>query len=71
MTSEDIRQKAEAALAEVETVSRRILPEPGDAQEVVALQDADEERQRQIVARMEEIAIHAPGRAQQGCRPGR
>jgi len=57
MTSEHIRQKAEAALAEVETVSGRILPEPGDAQEVVALQDADADRQAQITARMKEIDI--------------
>lgn len=53
--SENIRQKAEATLAEVEEVSRAILPEPVDANAVVPLEAADETQTREIAARMQEI----------------
>ena len=53
--SENIRQKAQATLAEVEEVSRAILPEPVDANAVVPLEAADEGQSREIAARMQEI----------------
>ena len=53
--SENIRQKAEAALAEVEEVSRMILPEPADANAIVLLDQADTAQGAEIRARMDEI----------------
>lgn len=53
--SENTRQKAQAALAEVEEVSRAILPEPAAANAVVPLEAADEAQSREIAARMQEI----------------
>ncbi|WP_294620910.1 toxic anion resistance protein [uncultured Roseovarius sp.] len=53
--SENIRQKAEAALAEVEEVSRTILPEPADANAIVPLEAADAPVGAEIRKRMDEI----------------
>jgi uncharacterized protein YaaN involved in tellurite resistance len=53
--SENIRQKAEAALAEVEEVSRTILPEPADANAIVPLEKADAPVGSEIRKRMDEI----------------
>ena len=53
--SENIRQKAEAALAEVEEVSRTILPKPADANAIVPLEAADAPVGAEIRKRMDEI----------------
>ena len=53
--SETTRQKAEAALAEVEEVSRTILPAPVDANEIVPLEKADAPVGSEIRKRMDEI----------------
>ncbi|WP_306152966.1 toxic anion resistance protein [Roseovarius sp. MMSF_3281] len=53
--SENTRQKAEAALAEVEEVSRAILPEPADANSIVPLESADAPVGAEIRKRMDEI----------------
>src|SRR6056297_2485830 len=53
--SETTRQKAEAALADVEAVSRAILPEPSDANAIVALDQADAPQSAEITRRMGEI----------------
>ena len=53
--TENIRQKAEATLAEVEKVSAVILPEPTDANAIVALKDADKPVGAEIEKRMAEI----------------
>ncbi|MRU16573.1 toxic anion resistance protein [Roseovarius sp. A21] len=53
--SENTRQKAEAALAEVEEVSRAILPEPADANAIVPLEKADAPVGSEIRKRMDEI----------------
>jgi uncharacterized protein YaaN involved in tellurite resistance len=53
--SETTRQKAEAALADVESVSRAILPEPSDAGAIVALDQADATASAEITRRMGEI----------------
>ena len=53
--SENIRHKAEAALAEVEEVSRTILPEPADANAIVPLEKADAPVGSEIRKRMDEI----------------
>ncbi len=53
--SDTIRQKAEASLAEVEEVSRVILPEPAEAGAVVALDQADAVQGAEIRRRMDEI----------------
>jgi len=53
--SENTRQKAEAALAEIEEVSRVILPEPAAAGDVVALEQADPGKGAEIRKRMDEI----------------
>ena len=53
--SDTIRQKAEAALAEVEEVSRAILPEPSDANAIVALEQADAAASGEIRKRMDEV----------------
>ena len=53
--SENIRQKAEAVLADVEAVSRAILPEPADANAIVPLEKADATQSAEITRRMAEI----------------
>ncbi|GGO57991.1 Uncharacterized conserved protein YaaN involved in tellurite resistance [Roseovarius pacificus] len=53
--SDTIRQKAEAALAEVEEVSRAILPEPAEANAIVPLEQADATAGGEIRKRMDEI----------------
>ncbi|MEL7258261.1 MAG: toxic anion resistance protein [Pseudomonadota bacterium] len=53
--SETIRQKAEAALAEVEEISRVILPEPKEAGAIVPLAQADPAEGAEIRKRMDEI----------------
>jgi len=53
--SESTRQKAEAALEDVETVSRAILPDPADANAVVSLDQADATQSAAITRRMAEI----------------
>ena len=53
--SEKIRQKAEAALSEVEEVSRTILPEPADANAIVPLEKADAPVGAEIRKRMDEV----------------
>ncbi|MFD0857761.1 toxic anion resistance protein [Roseovarius aquimarinus] len=54
---ENVRQKAEASLAEVEEVSRNILPMPSDANAIVPLKDADKPASAEIRKRMAEIDI--------------
>ena len=53
--SEDVRTKAEAALAEVEEVNRVVLPEPKEAGAVVPLADAEPTVGNEIRQRMNEI----------------
>ncbi|MEO3416312.1 toxic anion resistance protein [Roseovarius sp. CAU 1744] len=53
--TENIRQQAEATLAEVEKVSAVILPEPTDANTIVPLRDADKPLGAEIKKRMAEI----------------
>jgi len=53
--SENTRQKAEAALAEVEEVSALILPEPTEATAIVPIADADKPTTKEIKTRMAEI----------------
>ncbi|QFT98877.1 TelA-like protein [Roseovarius sp. THAF8] len=53
--SEDVRTKAEAALAEVEEVNRVVLPEPKEAGAVVPLADAEPALGNEIRQRMDEI----------------
>ncbi|SLN20842.1 TelA-like protein [Roseovarius albus] len=53
--SENVRQKAEAALAEVEEISQAILPEPVAANEIIALDQADGPVSNEIKSRMDEI----------------
>ncbi|THH35847.1 toxic anion resistance protein [Aliishimia ponticola] len=53
--SDNVRQKAEAALAEVEEVTAMILPEPGAAADIVPLEQADPALTAEINARMDEI----------------
>ena len=55
--SDEIRNKAEAALAEVEDVSRAVLPEPRAATEIVTLDAAAPEESAEIRRRMDEIDI--------------
>ena len=45
---ENVRQKAEASLAEVEEVSRHILPMPSDANAIVPYKDADKPASAEI-----------------------
>lgn len=52
---ENVRQKAEASLAEVEEVSRHILPMPSDANAIVPYKDADKPASAEIKKRMDEI----------------
>lgn len=53
--SDTTRQKAEAALADVEALSRAILPEPADAGAIVPLEKADAPVSAEITRRMAEI----------------
>src|SRR6056297_832622 len=53
--SDTTRQKAEAALAEVEEVSRTILPEPSDANAIVPLDKAETAVASEIRKRMNEV----------------
>ncbi|WP_299045688.1 toxic anion resistance protein [uncultured Tateyamaria sp.] len=53
--SETVRQKAEAALAQVEEVTAVVLPEPADAGAIVPLEQADAPVGAEIRARMDEI----------------
>jgi len=53
--SETVRQKAESALAAVEEVTAVVLPEPKDANAIVALAEADAPVGAEIRARMDEI----------------
>jgi uncharacterized protein YaaN involved in tellurite resistance len=53
--SETTRQKAEAALADVEAVSRAILPVPSEANAIVPLEKADAPQSAEITRRMAEI----------------
>ncbi len=53
--SDEIRNKAEAALAEVEEVSRAVLPEPKPATEIAVLDKAAPEESAEIRQRMGEI----------------
>ncbi|MEM1429548.1 MAG: toxic anion resistance protein [Pseudomonadota bacterium] len=53
--SDTVRQKAEAALKEVETVTSALLPEPAPANAVVPLQEADAQIGGEIRKRMGEI----------------
>ena len=56
--SDTIRQKAEAALAEVEEISAAILPEPTDANAIVPFAKADKAVSAEITTRMNEIDMH-------------
>ena len=53
--TQSIREKAEAALAEVEQISAAILPEPTEATAIVPLADADKAQSAEIKKRMDEI----------------
>jgi uncharacterized protein YaaN involved in tellurite resistance len=53
--SDATRQKAEAVLADVESVSRAVLPEPTDANAIVPLEKADATQSAEIARRMAEI----------------
>ncbi|MEM6578226.1 MAG: toxic anion resistance protein [Pseudomonadota bacterium] len=53
--SETVREKAEAALAEVEELSQVILPEPKEATAIVPLAEADAGAGAEIRKRMDEI----------------
>jgi len=53
--SETTRHKAEAVLAEVEAVSRAILPAPSEANAIVPLEQADTAQSAEITRRMAEI----------------
>lgn len=53
--SENIRQQAEAALAEVQEISAAILPEPTEANAIVPLAEADAPTSTEIQTRMAEI----------------
>ncbi|WP_299848707.1 toxic anion resistance protein [uncultured Roseovarius sp.] len=53
--SVEIREKAQATLAQVEEISAVVLPEPADANAIVPLKDADEPVSAEITKRMAEI----------------
>ncbi|MBR9844446.1 MAG: toxic anion resistance protein [Rhodobacteraceae bacterium] len=59
--SDTIRQKAEAALAEVDKVTAVILPEPTEATAVVPLAEADEPLSAEITKRMGELDMTDTG----------
>ena len=53
--SENVREKAEQALALVDEVNAVVLPEPADANAVVSLAEADAPLSEEIRSRMDEI----------------
>ncbi len=53
--SETIRQKAEAALAEVEALNAVVLPEPAAANAIVPIAEADKPTSAEIAKRMSEL----------------
>jgi len=53
--SETTRRQAESALADVESVSRTVLPEPSDANAIVPLEKADAGQSAEISRHMAEI----------------
>ncbi len=53
--SENVREKAAQSLAMVEEVTAVVLPEPMDANAVVALEQADAPQSAEILARMNEL----------------
>lgn len=53
--SEDVRSKAEAALAQVEELNQVILPEPKEANAIVPLAKAEPAEEAEIRKRMDEI----------------
>src|SRR6056297_480727 len=53
--SETTRKKAESVLAEVDSVSRAVLPVPSDANAIVPLEQADATQSAEISRRMAEI----------------
>ncbi|MGM0660206.1 MAG: toxic anion resistance protein [Pseudomonadota bacterium] len=53
--SDATRQKAEAELKDIETVSRSSLPDPEEAGEIVSLDQADASQSAEITRRMAEI----------------
>ena len=53
--SDTVRQKAEAALTEVEQVTAVVLPEPIEANAIVPLSDADAPTSEEITKRMAEL----------------
>jgi uncharacterized protein YaaN involved in tellurite resistance len=55
LMSDTVRAKAEAALAEVKEVSEALLPEPKNADELVALETADAPVAEEIRSRMDEL----------------
>ncbi|WP_120502216.1 toxic anion resistance protein [Roseovarius sp. EL26] len=56
--SENIRQQAEAALAEVEEISNAVLPEPVAANAIITLDQADSAVSNEIKTRMAEIDMN-------------
>jgi len=56
--SDTVRQKAEAALAEVEQVTAVVLSEPVEANAIVPLQDADKPTSAEISKRMAELDMN-------------
>lgn len=59
--SDTVRQKAEAALAEVDEITAVILPEPTDATAIVPLADADAALSDEITKRMAELDMGDTG----------
>ena len=55
--SDTVRQKAEAALAEVEAINAVILPEPAQSTEIVPLEQADKATSAEITKRIAELDI--------------
>ncbi|NBC95661.1 MAG: toxic anion resistance protein, partial [Deinococcus-Thermus bacterium] len=53
--SDTVRQQAEAALEDVEAVTKTLLPEPKPAEQVVHLKEADSKVSEEIRTRMNEI----------------
>ncbi|RXV64936.1 toxic anion resistance protein [Roseovarius sp. A46] len=53
--SDATRRQAEAVLADIESVSRAVLPEPTDANAIVPLEKADATQSAEIARRMAEI----------------
>ena len=53
--SDTVRQKAEAALAEVEAINAVVLPEPAQSTEIVPLEKADKATSEEITKRIAEL----------------